>query len=148
MKTKIRTLKRDIDRYLPLLQKKYPMSTLVSSAVESLLGKDMDDDIIKNWYNSLKRFIGDIEKEIKKIDDEMLSRESLALFKKQMDKHYDTLQEKHQDFFRTLYRFVENMLEEEELQSHLKDAYKNIYSSVQIIKEDIDRLEKESDSLR
>ena len=141
MKTKIKILKRDIDRYLSILEEKYPLAKLVSSAIDGLLLMKVDDRIIHAWYRSIENFIEKIEKEIEILDDELFTYENIFEFKKEMDKYYDLLNKRHKELFLTIYQFVEYILEDDELNKYQKESFKNIYSSIEIIQEEIKRIE-------
>lgn len=64
MVMKLQKLKQKIEKNLPELKKKHPISPLIAESIDILIDMRATDEEMHSWMNIQKKFIRDIEKEI------------------------------------------------------------------------------------
>ena len=69
-KEQLKTLQQQMQTHLDILEKRYPLSKIILTSIDTLFYLDADENFIYTWYSGQKDFIRRIKKEIDDIEQE------------------------------------------------------------------------------
>lgn len=143
IKTKLKTLKSNIDKHYTYLIKKHPIVKIISTNIEDIFAKDFEDEYIRAWWSGVSSFILDIEKEIAILESEDVDvYKRLSSLKESIDKYSYELKSKDKEFYERVYSYIELVLENK--YEGVSSWYRGIEPALEIIEEKIDRIENQT----